>query len=296
MSRRVPRGDVGPGEEPLAYDGPALPRTSATRASATRTSVTRTSAIKMSATRMQRYQDQRRQDQRYEVRRPGPGDPAYGLPPLRKTRFRRTRRLFRRRSVRVVSAVVAVFLVWVTFSVGQAAFKNNGQGVSANVAEWARDHYLGPVVTFGEWLSYKPPPKGGKPSFSLRRAERRGGHPGQDRAGKSKAFVPDIPATLKSLAGVADRRRGPVARGGEGQGRAGDPRPRSCATPRTRPRSTASPRSTSGWSSSPCAPARKTPAPPTGACPTTSRPASARACSPRSTAGSSSTRRAAAST
>ena len=119
----------------------------------------------------ERYDEQReRYDgprERYEVPRPGPGDPAYGHPPLRKARFRRTRRLFRRRSVRVVSAVVALFLVWVMFSVGQAAFKNNGQGVSANLAEWARDHYLGPVVTFGEWLSYNPPPKGGKPSFSL---------------------------------------------------------------------------------------------------------------------------------
>ena len=26
---------------------------------------------------------------------------------------------------------------------------------------------LGPVVTFGEWLSYNPPPKGGRPPFSL---------------------------------------------------------------------------------------------------------------------------------
>jgi hypothetical protein len=109
----------------------------------------------------------------------------------------------------VVSAVVAVFLVWLTFSVGQAALKNNGQGVSANLAEWARDHYLGPVVTFGEWLSYNPPPKGGKPSFSL--AVPSGEAVTPVKPGKAKAFMPDIPATLKSLAGK------PIA--GEGQWR-----------------------------------------------------------------------------
>jgi hypothetical protein len=157
----------------------------------------------------QRYDEQREwydeqpgryggQRERYEVPRPGPGDPAYGNPPARKARFRRTRRLFRRRSVRVVSAVLALCLVWLMFSVGQAAFKNNGQGVSANLAEWARDHYLGPVVTFGEWLSYNPPPKGGKPSFSLAVPSGEAVTPVKT-GGKSKAFVPDIPAALEPL-------------------------------------------------------------------------------------------------
>jgi hypothetical protein len=125
---------------------------------------------------MRRYEDpQRFDEQRYQVPGQGPGGPALpgqpgqDEPPARKrkVRFRRTRRLFRLRSVRIVSALVGLFLIWVVFSVGQAAFQNNGQGVSANVAEWARDHGLGPIVTFGEWVSYNPPPKGGKPSFSL---------------------------------------------------------------------------------------------------------------------------------
>jgi hypothetical protein len=173
---------------------------------------------------MRRYENpQRFDDQRDQVPGQGPGGPALpeqspgDLQPARKVRFRRTRRFFRRRTVRVVSAVVALFLIWVMFSVGQAAFKNNGQGVSANVAEWARDHYLGPVVTFGEWLSYNPPPKGGKPSFSL--AVPSGEALAATKAPKVKApkiaakpaFVPDIPATLKSLAGT------PIA--GEGQWR-----------------------------------------------------------------------------
>jgi Phosphodiester glycosidase len=137
--------------------------------------------------------------------------PPLDGPPARKVRLRRTRRLFRRRSVRAVSAVVALLLLWLMFSVGQAAFKNNGQGVSANTAEWARDHYLGPVVTFGEWLSYNPPPKGGKPAFSLAVPSGEAVTPVKTAAGKAKAFVPDIPATLVSLAGK------PIA--GEGQWR-----------------------------------------------------------------------------
>jgi len=219
MARRVPRGDLGPDEEPLAYDGQ---RYYDQRYQGERYQDQRYRDQRFQDQRYQdqpyqdqryqdrRYRDQRYQEQRYEVRRPGPVDPAYGVPPLRKTRFRRTRRIFRRRSVRVVSALVAVFLLWVTFSVCQAAFKNNGQGVSANVAEWARDHYLGPVVTFGEWLSYKPPPKGGKPSFSLAVPSGQAVTPVKTSA-KSKAFVPDIPGTLRSLAGA------PIA--GEGQWR-----------------------------------------------------------------------------
>jgi hypothetical protein len=165
---------------------------------------------------MRRYEDPRRSSQRYRLPGQGPGGPALldqspqeGRP-ARKVRFRRTRRFFRRRSVRIVSALVALFLIFVMFSAGQASFKNNGQGFTANLAEWARDHYLGPVVTFGEWLSYNPPPKGGKPSFSL--AVPSGEAVNSSKPAKAKtAFVPDIPATLKSLAGS------PIA--GEGQWR-----------------------------------------------------------------------------
>jgi len=156
---------------------------------------------------MRQYEDPRRfDDQRYQGPGQGPGGPAllnqspHDAPPTRKVRLRRTRKFFRRRSVRIVSAVVALFLVFVTFSAGQAAFKNNGQGFTANLAEWARDHYLGPVVTFGEWLSYNPPPKGGKPSFSLAVPSGEALSPSKPAKSKS-AFVPDIPATLKSLAG-----------------------------------------------------------------------------------------------
>jgi hypothetical protein len=157
--------------------------------------------------------------------RPGPGGPALldqrprrGAAPGRKVRFRRTRRLLRYRVVRAVSAVVAVFLAWAMISLGQATFKNTGQSQLANAAEWFRDHGFGPVVTFGEWLSYNPPPKGGKPSFSLAVPSGEAVTPSKPAKTKAKAktepknaFVPDIPATLKSLAGS------PIA--GEGQWR-----------------------------------------------------------------------------
>ena len=156
---------------------------------------------------LRRYEDPRRfDDQGYRLPGQGPGGPAsrgepsLGTPSGGKVRFRRTRRFFRRPTVRIVSAVIAIFLLFVTVSAGQAAFRNNGQGVSANLAEWARDHYLGPVVTFGEWVSYNPPPKGGKPPFSLAVPSGEAVSPSKPAKAKN-AFVPDIPATLRSLAG-----------------------------------------------------------------------------------------------
>jgi hypothetical protein len=121
----------------------------------------------------------------------------------RKVRLRRTRRFFRRPTVRVVSALIGVFVIWVGVSAGQATFANNGQGATANLAEWARNHYLGPVVTFGEWLSYNPPKVGGKPSMSLAVPKGEQITPVTVTKAKHphKEFVPDIPATLKSLAG-----------------------------------------------------------------------------------------------
>jgi hypothetical protein len=124
-------------------------------------------------------------------------------PATRKVRLRRTRRFFRRPTVRVVSALIAVFVIWVAVSAGQATFQNNGQGAAANLAEWARNHHLGPIVTFGEWLSYNPPKVGGKPSMSLAVPKGEQITPVTVTKAKPthKEFVPDIPATLKSLAG-----------------------------------------------------------------------------------------------
>ncbi len=69
--------------------------------------------------------------------------------------------------MRVLSAMAATFILITGWSVGHALTVPGGGTLSERLAEWARDHYLGPVVTFGEWLSYNPPKKGGKPSFAL---------------------------------------------------------------------------------------------------------------------------------
>src|SRR6201996_6580250 len=190
MARMVPRGEVGPEWGNEHDDGSPPDQGERLRGN------------------MSRYAEPlQSEDERRQAPGQGPGDPGLLERPSkdhrrRKVRFRRTRRLFRRRSVRIISAVIGIFFVWVVFSAGQAAFQNNGQGLSANLAEWARDHYLGPVVTFGEWVSYNPPPKGGNPSFSLAVPSGEALSPSKPAKAKAKnAFVPDIPASLKSLAG-----------------------------------------------------------------------------------------------
>lgn len=130
-------------------------------------------------------------------RRTAARDAGPGAPDQRAVHFRRLRRLSHRRSVRVAAAIFGVFLVWVMFSAGQASFKNNGQGFAANLAEWARDHYLGPIVTLGEWLTYNPPKSGGKPSFSYAVPK---GEQVTATKGRHKGFVPDVPPTVKLLA------------------------------------------------------------------------------------------------
>jgi hypothetical protein len=63
--------------------------------------------------------------------------------------------------------IVIAFMIPVTWSIGNALTMQGGGTFSERMAEWARSHYLNPVVTFGEWLTYSPPQKGGKPSFAL---------------------------------------------------------------------------------------------------------------------------------
>jgi hypothetical protein len=125
----------------------------------------------------------------------------------------RIRKFLRLRTVRVIGALIVVFFVWVAFSVGQALAAPGGGSTSSKMAEWARDHYLGPVVTLAEAMTYTPPKVGGKPGFSL--AVPSGQAVSAPRKAKGAAakqsFVPIIPAPLRSLAGS------PVS--GEGQWR-----------------------------------------------------------------------------
>jgi hypothetical protein len=103
-----------------------------------------------------------------------------------------------------VTAGFAALLCWAAFSIGQTLTAPGNTGNTARLAEWARDHYLGPVVTFGEWISYNPPKTGGKPSFSLTAPSAPAARPAggaRPRAGTSVS--PDVPARLSSLAGTA---------------------------------------------------------------------------------------------
>jgi hypothetical protein len=135
---------------------------------------------------------------------------------MKRMKKRRLRRFFRLRTVRGIGVLILAFFVWVGFSVGQALAAPNGGSTSSTLAEWARGHYLGPVVTFGEWLTYNPPKAGGSPSFSLAvpSGEAVAASPGPGMAGgraSAAAFRPDVPAPLGALAGS------PLA--GEGQWR-----------------------------------------------------------------------------
>jgi hypothetical protein len=123
-----------------------------------------------------------------------------------RMRKHRLRRLFRLRTVRIIGVLVLAFFVWAAFSAGLALSAPNGGSASSKLAEWARDHYLGPVVTFGEWLTYNPPKAGGKPSFSLAVPSGEGvasssTPPKPGDAASARAFRPVIPAALASLAG-----------------------------------------------------------------------------------------------
>jgi hypothetical protein len=103
--------------------------------------------------------------------------------------------------------VLAVFLGSVSWSIGHALTSPGGGTFSERVAEWARDHYLGPLVTLGEWISYQPPKKGGKPSFSLAGpSSGSSGHSGHashvPRKHKKKLPGFGAPKRLSSLAGT----------------------------------------------------------------------------------------------
>jgi Phosphodiester glycosidase len=126
-----------------------------------------------------------------------PADPGQ-VPRHRRRRGGRIRRVLRLRTARVILALVAVFCCWLAFSVGQALTAPGGGSMSSKLAEWARDHYLGPVVTFGEWLSYSPPKVGGKPGFSLA-VPKSAQAPARPR--RASGFQPVIPARLNSPTG-----------------------------------------------------------------------------------------------
>jgi hypothetical protein len=99
--------------------------------------------------------------------------------------------------VRVIAAALAAFLVVTGWSLGHALTIPGGGTTAERVAEWARSHELGPVVTFGEWLTYQKPKVGGKPNVAFNKL---GGRTVKKKR-HYKGMVPIIPANLGSPAG-----------------------------------------------------------------------------------------------
>ena len=98
---------------------------------------------------------------------------------------------------RVVLACVTTFIFVVGWSLGHALTMTGGGTMSERVAEWARNHYLGPLVTFGEWLTYSPPKKGGTVNVHFNKL-------GGNVVHKQKHYhglVPIIPDNLTPIAG-----------------------------------------------------------------------------------------------
>jgi Phosphodiester glycosidase len=105
----------------------------------------------------------------------------------------------RSRWARATLTALVVLLLPVSWSIGHALTMPGGGSVAERLAEWARDHYLGPVVTFGEWLTYQPPRVGGKPSFALTGPSAAAVR--QRAASKAVAAALAPPPPLKSMAG-----------------------------------------------------------------------------------------------
>ena len=100
--------------------------------------------------------------------------------------------------MRIASAVLASCLLVTAWSIGHALTVPGGGTVSERIAEWARNHSLGPLVTFGEWLTYTKPKTGGNPNISFTKLGGRTVHKKKHYHG----FTPIIPANIGSPAGT----------------------------------------------------------------------------------------------
>ena len=107
---------------------------------------------------------------------------------------------------RGVLAVVLLLLATTTWSIVGALRAPGDDAASVKLAEWARDHYLGPVVTLAENVQYKlnPPVTGGAPDSSeLAAAAKEGsaqpspsGPAGTSLVARQPAIVPPVSPAL----------------------------------------------------------------------------------------------------
>jgi hypothetical protein len=120
------------------------------------------------------------------------------MTPGRQVRPQQQQQRRRARPVlRVVLALVATGVFVTGWSLGHALTMPGGGTVAERIAEWARDHDMNALVTFGEWLSYNPPKKGGNPDVSFKRLGGQVVH----KKKHYKGLAPIIPANLGSPAG-----------------------------------------------------------------------------------------------
>jgi Phosphodiester glycosidase len=110
------------------------------------------------------------------------------------------RQLLTRPVVLAVLALIGVFLCWFAWSMGAALTAPGTDSVASRVAEWARNHYLGPLVTLGERVRYQPPKVGGEPSIALTAPGSRPPAGGPGSRGLAAAAA-DVPPRLVSPAG-----------------------------------------------------------------------------------------------
>jgi phosphodiester glycosidase len=109
----------------------------------------------------------------------------------------RPRRRRLRLILKVIAAAIAVFVLVTAWSVGHALTVPGGGSFSERMAEWARNHSLGPLVTFGEWITYTKPKVGGNPNVSFKKLGGQVVH----KKSHYHGIVPVIPADLGSPAG-----------------------------------------------------------------------------------------------
>ncbi|MGO9504362.1 MAG: hypothetical protein ACLPUO_22960 [Streptosporangiaceae bacterium] len=104
--------------------------------------------------------------------------------------------------LRVTLALLSTLVLITGWSVMHALTVPGGGTFSERLAEWARDHQLGPVVTLGEWLTYQPPRKGGKPSIPLTGPSVAAGKQSSARHGHHarEALAPFVPHRLVAIA------------------------------------------------------------------------------------------------
>jgi hypothetical protein len=100
--------------------------------------------------------------------------------------------------LKVFAVCLAVFVVVTGWSLAHALSAPGGGSLTERVAEWARNHALGPVVTFGEWLTYSKPKTGGRPDVSFKKL---GGQVVHHKKHYRHGIRPVIPADLGSPAG-----------------------------------------------------------------------------------------------